>query len=431
MQRRFYIAFVALILAMNAIAQPRVSSNPVFDVKLYHPRLVEQYYHMKQANIFWFEKGNTALREKLVSLLTNANYLALDENDCHYNWLKEHLYFSSSDTIELALADKVFTDAAIFFCKSIYQGHGITNWIQYDELSLKREAEDNSYILVGLSSLTSENELEWFVSFLEPFQMDYLLLKKELGSAIDSGNQQRIKVLRRSMNLLRWIKHFNYTNYVVVNAASAMVRYYECDTVKLIMKSVVGTPSTPTPSFAAVCNSIILYPYWHVPYSIAVNEILPIIKRDPGNLNRKNLQVLNKAGKVINPYEVNWSAYSRKNFPYQFRQSTGCDNALGVLKFNLTDPYSVYMHDTNNKLAFLAGARYFSHGCIRLEKPFELANEFLPGRIDNGFLEACKRDQKPVTLTIAKPVPVFVVYMPAEYDGNTIRYQKDVYKLIR
>jgi murein L,D-transpeptidase YcbB/YkuD len=82
-------------------------------------------------------------------------------------------------------------------------------------------------------------------------------------------------------------------------------------------------------------------------------------------------------------------------------------------------------------VAFLAGARYFSHGCIRLEKPVELANEFLPGKIDSDFLEACKKDQKPVNLIIPEPIPVFVVYIPAEYDGIDIRYQKDVYKLIR
>lgn len=423
---------IAVMLSISSTSQPSTSAaSAIFPGKLNYPRLVEQYYHMRQNNIFWFQKENIALREKLIFLLGNAKYLALEKNDYHYSWLEDHLYFSSSDTSELAVADKVFTDAAIFFCKNIYQGANINDWIQYDELSPKQEAEDNSYILVGLSSMTSANELEWFINFLEPCQKDYLFVKSELRSMIDSGNHQRIKALNRSMNLLRWMKHFNYNNYVVVNTASATVRYYDSDTVKLRMKAVVGTPTTPTPNFGAVCNSVVLYPYWHVPYSIAVNEILPRVKKDPGYLGRSNLQVIGKNGAIINPRVVNWNAYSKSNFPYQFRQSTGCDNALGVIKFNLTDPYSVYMHDTNNKVAFFAGARYFSHGCIRLEKPVELANEFLPGKIASDFLEACKKDQKPVNLIIPEPVPVFVVYMPAEYEGNDIRYQKDVYNLIR
>ena len=114
------------------------------------------------------------------------------------------------------------------------------------------------------------------------------------------------------------------------------------------------------------------------------------------------------------------------------RQSTGCDNALGVIKFNLTSPFDVYMHDTNLKSAFQSSYRYYSHGCIRLEKPIELGNFLLHGRLDPLFLQSCLKDQKPVTVKPDKPVPVFVVYGMAGFDAmNNVIYYKDIYRLMK
>lgn len=433
MLKMILLVLLGLTNVFVCLAQPRGEQpTTIFPKKLNNARLTEQFYQGNQQTLFWFREERGSLRERLVSLLDSSKYMALDKKAYHYDWLKNNIHFFSADTTDMSSADKVFTDAALSFCKDIYQGAGISGWVGYDELSPKAAAEDNSYILGGLASVSSANELDWFARFLEPASGEYIALKNELRMKIDSSKDQKIIQLGRTINHLRWIRHFGFEKYVVVNSSSAVVRYYECDTVKLRMKAVVGTPATPTPSFAGYCDAVVLYPYWHVPFSIAVNEILPIVKRNPSYLGRRGLQVINASGKVLDPYAVNWQSYSSRYFPLQFRQSTGCDNALGVIKFNLTDPYSVYMHDTNNKNAFFAGSRFFSHGCIRLEKPVELANEFLPGRIDTAFLEACHKDQKPVTIPLAEPIPVFVVYMTAEYDDDkVIRYLKDVYRLVK
>jgi murein L,D-transpeptidase YcbB/YkuD len=143
-----------------------------------------------------------------------------------------------------------------------------------------------------------------------------------------------------------------------------------------------------------------------------------------------NLQVLNSKGRVVSPYSINWKSYNKNNFPFTFRQSTGCDNALGVIKFNLTNPYSVYMHDTNVKSVFASAKRYLSHGCIRLERPMELAELLAPGKIDNDLLEACVKGQQPKTIDIPD-IPVFVIYVPVEYAADgTIQYLDDVYHLL-
>jgi murein L,D-transpeptidase YcbB/YkuD len=128
------------------------------------------------------------------------------------------------------------------------------------------------------------------------------------------------------------------------------------------MKVVVGKPSTRTPRMATWCNQVILYPYWMVPRKIAVSEYLPMLKRNPAIMDSMNLQLLDKQGRIVSYNDLDWKKFNKNNFPFELRQSTGCDNALGVLKFNLTSPYDVYMHDSNFKRAFGFEHRFYSHG---------------------------------------------------------------------
>jgi murein L,D-transpeptidase YcbB/YkuD len=152
------------------------------------------------------------------------------------------------------------------------------------------------------------------------------------------------------------------------------MKVYSQGKVNLEMRMIVGKPSTPTSTLASRVNEVILYPYWHVPYSIATKELLPIIKRNPGYIEAGNYQVLNKSGNIVDPYSINWRALSRNYFPYLIRQSTGCDNALGLLKLNFYSPFGIYLHDTPVKSLFMLNKRYFSHGCMRMEKPMELGH---------------------------------------------------------
>ena len=141
------------------------------------------------------------------------------------------------------------------------------------------------------------------------------------------------------------------------------------------------------------------------------------------------MQVIDRNGKVIE--SLTWKKYNRNYFPFRLRQSTGCDNALGVIKFNLTSPFGVYLHDTNNKAAFLSGLRYYSHGCIRIEEPVALANHLLANKIDSAFLASCLKEQVPIPLILQKPVPVFVVYVTAENSIPDVTYYQDVYNLLK
>ena len=255
-------------------------------------------------------------------------------------------------------------------------------------------------------------------------------MKSELINQLERGHKDTVAMLQLSMAYYRWIHHFNFKKFIVVNLPEARLRYYENDSLLLNMKTVVGKISTPTPRFATIVDQVILYPYWYVPRSITFNEYLPKIKRNPSWIDANNMQVIDGSGKVMNHLKMNWNSYHTGYFPYIIRQSTGCDNALGVIKFNIITPYGVYLHDTNNKSVFLSGLRYYSHGCIRLEEPFELGDKLLPGKIDSAYLQSCFKQKIPEFIKLEQPVPVFSVYMPAIADAEgKIRYYKDVYKL--
>lgn len=143
-----------------------------------------------------------------------------------------------------------------------------------------------------------------------------------------------------------------------------------------------------------------------------------------------NIEALDSKGRKVDIEKISWSSFTAANFPYELRQAPGCDNALGVIKFDLDDPFHVYMHDTNLKRAFGSSWRYLSHGCIRLERPLELGLLLLGNKLDTAYLRKCLRGQQPVSIWLDKPVPVFVVYLTAGVDGaGGIAWYKDVYHL--
>jgi murein L,D-transpeptidase YcbB/YkuD len=112
---------------------------------------------------------------------------------------------------------------------------------------------------------------------------------------------------------------------------------------------------------------------------------------------------------VIDPLSVNWPSYRKGGFPYTLRQRTGCDNSLGIFKIDIQTPFSVYLHDTNNRGVFVRKHRYLSHGCIRLENPIGLGQALLGDRLDVARLRACLTDQKPDRVFFSSPLPVFLL----------------------
>lgn len=401
--------------------------------KLYYPGLVKKFYQQNQNKLFWFGSTKTKqLRQELVDCIDTAMKYGLISEQFHYETLKENIENEPIDSLSLLQADTVFTDAAIAWMKDLREGYKVSPWVTFDQVSTRYEDVSNEFLLSQLSNVHSPADLGALMDVLLPQEREFKLLSSELKTRLQNGDNEKIQQLILSMNYFRWLHHVQFDKMIVVNIASAYLGYYEKDSLMLSMKVVVGKPSTPTPRFAAWCDEAILYPYWYVPRKIAVNEYLQKFKRNPALVDAMNMQVIDPEGKIVDHYKLDWSSFTKSYFPYVLRQSTGCDNALGVIKFNVTSPYGVYLHDTNVKTAFFSGYRYYSHGCIRIEKPIELGNHLLNHTLDTTFLQSCFKEQEPIILKIDEPLPVFVVYIPVETTpSGQIRYYKDVYKLLR
>lgn len=372
------------------------------------------------------------MRKELVDCIDSSLSCDLLAEPYHYQQLQQNLETGPPDSLSLLQMDKIFTDAAIGFMKNVFEGYESSPWVSFDQVSPKYENDGNEFLLDQLRGVHSPMDLRRMMLAMQPKEQEYQLLKQELRTQKQNGDKKKIQQIVGALNHFRWIHHFGFQKVIVVNIASASLRYYENDSAKLSMRVVVGKPSTPTPRFATWCDEVILYPYWYVPRKIALNEYLYRFKRNPALIDAMNMQVIDKNGKILNHYKLDWSSINKSYFPYTLRQSTGCDNALGVIKFNVTSPYGVYLHDTNNKSAFLSASRYYSHGCIRIEKPIDLGNHLLKNSLDTTFLQSCYNQQKPISIKLDQPVPLFVVYMPAEPNGaGKITYYRDVYKLLK
>ncbi len=225
--------------------------------------------------------------------------------------------------------------------------------------------------------------------------------------------------------------------YIWVNLPSFYLQVWDGDTVSFTSRIICGKPATPTPLLTSNISDIVIYPTWTVPSSIIAKEMLPGLKRNSGYLARKGLHLLNDKGEKIDPSTINWSKYS-KGIPYKIQQGSGDDNALGIIKFNFNNPFSVYLHDTNQRYLFKNIIRSLSHGCVRVQEWEKLAF-FI---IRNDSLQAKPKDTlkyntDSVTKWIANKerhridvknkMPLFIRYFGCEGINGSIRFYDDIY----
>lgn len=247
---------------------------------------------------------------------------------------------------------------------------------------------------------------------------------------------KRLEQLNRAINTVRWLRCTREQNrhVIVVNIPSATLLAYSNGKLSLESRIIVGKLSTRTPTLASTITEIVFYPYWMVPKKIAVNELLPLIKSDIGYLSANSMVLLNTAGKIVNPHAINWGELNSGYFPYTIRQSTGCDNSLGIVKLIFCNPYSVYLHDTPWKNLFKRTKRYFSHGCMRIEKAVELSKLILCDKVSlvDSLVNVTHIPNHPVIITLSQKVPVFVLYNTAWIDStSSLHFYEDVYRKFR
>lgn len=245
---------------------------------------------------------------------------------------------------------------------------------------------------------------------------------------VDVG--RRIDQIRVNLERLRWIAQDVGGDYLLVNIAGFNARLYLDGKLAWQSRVVVGRPYRKTPAFRAEMQYLVLNPEWVLPPTILKEDVLPKVASDRGYLAGHDMRVVSNAGRQIDPREVDWARYRKGGFPYQIVQAAGPDNPLGRIKFMLPNPYSVYLHDTPAKTLFLRSERAYSSGCIRLERPMELALLLLgdPEQWSAEALEAEIAKGETRNVQIGRRVPVMILYHTAEVgeDGRTY-FHPDLY----
>ena len=237
--------------------------------------------------------------------------------------------------------------------------------------------------------------------------------------------------IRVNLERLRWVLVERAPRFVGINIAGFRVYYVEDDHLSWTARAVVGKPFRETPVFRADMKYLVLNPDWTVPPTILEQDALPAIRRDVHYLERQNMDVIGRNGRVIDPSTIDWPHVTARTFPYVLRQRPGPTNALGRIKFMFPNPHAVFLHDTPSRELFQREVRLFSSGCIRVEHPFELADILLEGdprwtpdvvreTVDSGVTK---------TVSLARPIPVLVLYLTAVAfdDGREFSFFRDVY----
>ena len=241
--------------------------------------------------------------------------------------------------------------------------------------------------------------------------------------------EQRIAQLR--VNLERMQKTFDpaLTDYVLVNVPAFETYLYRDGARIWSGRIIVGETEAETPVLETQLTSVVLNPTWAVPRSIASEELLPKIQRNPGFLVNGGYDVLDADGRPVDAARVDWNSLHKNNFPYSLVQRPGPANELGRVKFIIPNPFGVCMHDTPGKYLFSLSSRAFTHGCIRMDEPLDFAAQVLaaenwtPAQIDAELETTLTRN-----IPLSAPLPVIVAYLTAVADaGGTVHFYRDIY----
>jgi len=248
-------------------------------------------------------------------------------------------------------------------------------------------------------------------------------------AAMNVPVQKRIKQLEASLERVENINFGFGQRYVVVNIPATFAEAVENDQVVRRYRVIVGKTEKPSPTLTAEITGVVLNPTWTVPSSIAKTEISAHMRKDPTYLSRMHMEVLDAHDQPIDPHSVDWSGTHTPNFTV--RQANGSFNALGAVKIDMPNSYSVYMHDTNQKSLFNDDYRFDSHGCSRVDNVRDLAawllSEEMP-KWNRAAVDAAIASGTHEEVTLPKKVPVAWIYLTAWMTRDqTVQFRNDVY----
>ncbi|WP_299358945.1 L,D-transpeptidase family protein [uncultured Paracoccus sp.] len=248
---------------------------------------------------------------------------------------------------------------------------------------------------------------------------------------LNHGDETRRKALLIALERMRWMgSHDLSARHVWVNLPEFTARVVEHGQTIFETRVVIGKtdPNLRTPEFSDQMEYLVVNPAWNVPRSITIAEYLPRLQQNRHSVG--HLDVVDQRGRVIPRDQIDFAKYTPRSFPYRMRQKPGDDNALGEVKFIFPNPWNIYLHDTPTKGLFSERRRTFSHGCVRVGRPQELAYELLRGQVADptATYATALRSGRERWLPLEPTIPVHLVYFTSfPDDDGSIRSYPDIY----
>ena len=247
---------------------------------------------------------------------------------------------------------------------------------------------------------------------LAPQVGQYRMLRAALA-ALPSGRDEDRHRIELSLERWRWLPRDLGERYLLVNIPEYRLRLMQGDAELASHRVIVGAARTPTPQFSTMVTGIVFNPPWHVPQSIVADSVGRLIRSSPATARARGYTWTSSGGRL------------------QVTQQPGPNNALGQMKLDMPNPLAIYVHDTPGKGLFEENVRAFSHGCIRTERPLELAAALLNAALwDRQRIDGVIAAGKTTTVPLARPLPLYATYMTAVADADgAVRYLEDPYSL--
>jgi len=300
-----------------------------------------------------------------------------------------------------AIAERSALRLAHDYAEGGASGQARTGWFIGGEAPAYRE---------WLAQALSRHDLRASFRALLPHAAAYEALREALPSCDTAGHCATLKV---NLDRWRWLPRALGYHYLWVNAPAFRLDLIENEHAVSSHRIIVGKTKSPTPSFAAAVTGVTANPWWTVPESIVAESVGAAVRDHPAEAAEKG-----------------YVAIRDQNGRLHVRQQPGPKNALGQVKLEMPNPYSIFIHDTPARALFAEPVRAFSHGCIRTERPDQLARVILSSAGAASFDRAYRQGENR-TIALDAPVPVYVVYLTAEPDASApggVRYHDDVYR---
>ena len=300
-----------------------------------------------------------------------------------------------------------------------------------DVVAIRNRLFDQGYMPNSISTKFDKNLLK----AVQKYQSDHGLIPDGIvgeGTILELNisAEQRLSSIIVALERERWLGDTLGQRHIWVNLADFTAKIIEDHAVVFETRTVLGVndESMRSPEFSDKMEYLVVNPTWHIPVSIAKNEYLPELKKDPEAL--PFLKLFDSSGSLVDRESIDFSILGKNYFPYEMKQLPSTTNALGLVKFMFPNPYNIYLHDTPAKDLFMKEVRDFSHGCIRLHEPFDFAYALLEKQTDepqSEFQNALKSEEETIIL-LSKSVPVHITYRTAfTKAGGGIEFRRDIY----